>query len=55
MFDYYVPGIFYRKGLQFLLAEEDNIGRSIKVRKGLYTAKAKKNVWAKRIKVHKSL
>ncbi|WP_278020835.1 recombinase family protein [Flavobacterium ginsengisoli] len=27
--------------MQFLLAEEDNINRSIKVRKGLYTAKAK--------------
>lgn len=40
-FDYEVPGNFFRTGLQFLLAEEDNINRSIKVRKGLYTAKAK--------------
>lgn len=41
VFDYEVPGNFFRTGLQFLLAEEDNINRSIKVRKGLYTAKAK--------------
>ena len=40
-FDYEVLGNFFRTGLQFLLAEEDNINRSIKVRKGLYTAKAK--------------
>ncbi|PYF68392.1 recombinase family protein [Pedobacter nutrimenti] len=38
-FDYDTPGSFFRAGLQFLLAEEDNINRSIKIRKGLYTAK----------------
>ena len=40
-FDYNTPGSFFRAGLQLLLAEEDNINRSIKVRGGLYTAKAK--------------
>jgi site-specific DNA recombinase len=40
-FDYEIPGSFFRTGLQFLLAEEENINRSIKIRKGLYTAKAK--------------
>ena len=40
-FDYSTPGSFFRAGLQLLLAEEDNINRSIKVRGGLYTAKAK--------------
>lgn len=40
-FDYDTPGSFFRAGLQLLLAEEDNINRSIKVRGGLYTAKAK--------------
>lgn len=39
-FDYEILGSFFRTGLQFLLAEEDNINRSIKIRKGLYTAKA---------------
>ncbi|GAA4909943.1 hypothetical protein GCM10023313_11330 [Mucilaginibacter defluvii] len=40
-FDYDTPGSYFRTGLQLLLAEEDNINRSIKVRGGLYTAKAK--------------
>lgn len=40
-FDYETPGSFFRAGLQLLLAEEDNINRSIKVRGGIYTAKAK--------------
>ncbi|SHK41625.1 Site-specific DNA recombinase [Flagellimonas taeanensis] len=40
-FDYETPGSFFRAGLQFLLAEDDNINRSIKVRGGIYTAKAK--------------
>lgn len=40
-FDYDTPGSFFRAGLQLLLAEEDNINRSIKVRGGLYTARAK--------------
>lgn len=40
-FDYDTPGSFFRAGLQLLLAEEDNINRSIKVKGGLYTAKAK--------------
>jgi site-specific DNA recombinase len=40
MFDYGIPGSFFRTGLQFLLAEEENINRSIKIRKGIYTAKA---------------
>ncbi|WP_367867115.1 recombinase family protein [Pedobacter sp. WC2423] len=38
-FDYDTPGSFFRAGLQLLLAEEDNINRSIKVRGGIYTAK----------------
>lgn len=41
VFDYDTPGSFFRAGLQLLLAEEDNINRSIKVRGGLYTARAK--------------
>lgn len=41
MFDYETPGSFFRAGLQLLLAEEDNINRSIKVKGGIYTAKAK--------------
>lgn len=41
IFDYETPGSFFRAGLQLLLAEEDNINRSIKVRGGLYTARAK--------------
>ncbi|MFT4204309.1 MAG: recombinase family protein [Chitinophagaceae bacterium] len=41
MFDYDTPGSFFRAGLQLLLAEEDNINRSVKVKGGLYTAKAK--------------
>ncbi len=40
-FDYETPGSFFRAGLQLLLAEEDNIKRSIKVKGGIYTAKAK--------------
>ena len=40
-FDYNTPGSFFRAGLQLLLAEEDNINRSIKVRGGIYTAMAK--------------
>ena len=40
-FDYDTPGSFFRAGLQLLLAEEDNINRSIKVKGGVYTAKAK--------------
>ncbi|MCA5004963.1 recombinase family protein [Sphingobacterium bovistauri] len=41
IFDYDTPGSFFRAGLQLLLAEEDNINRSIKVKGGIYTAKAK--------------
>ena len=41
VFDYETPGSFFRAGLQLLLAEEDNINRSIKIRGGLYTARAK--------------
>jgi len=41
VFDYDTPGSFFRTGLQFLLAEEDNINRSIKIRGGNYTARAK--------------
>lgn len=41
IFDYETPGSFFRTGLQLLLAEEDNINRSIKVKGGIYTAKAK--------------
>lgn len=40
-FDYNTPGSFFRAGLQLLLAEEDNINRSIKIRSGLYSKKAK--------------
>lgn len=40
-YDYTTPGSFFRTGLQLLLAEEDNINRSVKVRGGVYTAKAK--------------
>ncbi len=40
-FDYDTPGSFFRAGLQLLLAEEDNINRSVKIRGGLYTARAK--------------
>lgn len=41
IYDYSTPGSFFRTGLQLLLAEEDNINRSIKVRGGIYTAKAR--------------
>lgn len=41
IFDYETPGSFFRAGLQLLLAEEDNINRSIKIRGGMYTARAK--------------
>jgi site-specific DNA recombinase len=47
-FDYNTPGSFFRAGLQLLLAEEDNINRSIKVRGGLYTAKAKEGRYVSR-------
>jgi site-specific DNA recombinase len=40
-YDYATPGSFFRTGLQLLLAEEDNINRSIKIRGGISTAKAK--------------
>ncbi|MDB4919092.1 MAG: hypothetical protein JWQ54_1075 [Mucilaginibacter sp.] len=40
-FDYDTPGSYFRTGLQLLLAEEDNINRSIKIRGGNYTARAK--------------
>jgi site-specific DNA recombinase len=40
-FDYDTPRSFFRAGLQLLLAEDDNINRSVKVRGGLYTARAK--------------
>ena len=40
-YDYNTPGSYFRTGLQLLLAEEDNINRSIKVRSGLYAAKTK--------------
>ena len=40
-FDYNTPGSFFRAGLQLLLAEEDNINRSIKIRSGLYSKKTK--------------
>lgn len=40
-FDHNTPGSFFRAGLQLLLAEEDSINRSIKVKGGIYTAKAK--------------
>ncbi|WP_216820656.1 recombinase family protein, partial [Cnuella takakiae] len=40
-FDYHTPGSFFRAGLQFLLAEEDNINRASKINAGIYTAKAK--------------
>lgn len=40
-FDYETPGSYFRTGLQLLLAEEDNINRSIKVRSGLYAAVTK--------------
>jgi site-specific DNA recombinase len=41
IYDYSTPGSFFRTGLQLLLAEEDNINRSVKVNGGIYTAKAK--------------
>ena len=40
-FDYHTPGSFFRAGLQFLLAEDDNINRTQKINAGIYTAKAK--------------
>ncbi|MGV3761404.1 recombinase family protein [Parapedobacter sp.] len=49
VFDYDTPGSFFRAGLQLLLAEEDNINRSIKVRGGMYTAKAKDGRFVQRI------
>jgi site-specific DNA recombinase len=47
-FDYDTPGSFFRAGLQLLLAEEDNINRSIDVRGGMYTAKAKEGRFVNR-------
>ncbi len=41
VFDYNTPGSFFRTGLQLLLAEDDNINRSVKIRGGNYTARAK--------------
>lgn len=41
-FDYDTPGSYFRAGLQLLLAEEENINRSVKVRGGIYTAKTVK-------------
>ncbi len=40
-FDYNTPGSLLRTGLQFLLAEEDNINRANKINGGIYAAKAK--------------
>ncbi|MDX9880542.1 MAG: recombinase family protein [Prolixibacteraceae bacterium] len=48
-FDYDAPGSFFRAGLQLLLAEEDNINRSIKVKGGFYTAKAKEGRFVNRV------
>lgn len=48
-FDYNTPGSFFRAGLQLLLAEEDNINRSIKIRGGIYTAMAKEGRYLNRI------
>lgn len=39
IFDYETPGNLLRAGLQLLLAEEDNIQRSVKVRSGMYAAR----------------
>ncbi len=39
VFDYNTPGSFFRTGLQLLLAEDDNINRSNKVNRGIYTNK----------------
>ncbi len=40
-FDYNTPGSLLRTGLQFLLAEEDNINRANKINGGIYAAKAR--------------
>ncbi len=40
-FDYNTPGSFFRTGLQFLLAEDDNINRAQKINAGIYAAKAR--------------
>ncbi len=39
-YDYRDSGSFFRTGLSFLLAEDDNIRRANKVNSGIYTAKA---------------
>lgn len=41
IYDQHTPGSLLRTGLQFLLAEENNIDRTQKIRAGIYTAKAK--------------
>ncbi len=41
IYDHNTPGSLLRTGLQFLLAEENNIDRQQKIRAGIYTAKAK--------------
>lgn len=48
-FDYQTPGSFFRAGLQLLLAEEDNINRSIKIRAGIYSKKTKEGKFVFRI------
>ncbi len=48
-FDYDKPGSFFRAGLQLLLAEEDNINRSIKIRSGIYSKKTKEGKFVFRI------
>jgi DNA invertase Pin-like site-specific DNA recombinase len=40
-YDYRDSGSFFRTGLSFLLAEDDNIRRSNKINSGIYTAKAR--------------
>lgn len=41
IYDHNTPGSLLRTGLQFLLAEENNIDRTQKINAGIYTAKAK--------------
>ncbi len=40
-YDYRDSGSFFRTGLSFLLAEDDNIRRANKINSGIYTAKAR--------------
>ncbi len=40
IYDYYTPGSHFRSGLQLLLAEDNNIDRTLKINGGVYTAKA---------------